>query len=447
MVQPTAPEARSRRRFLKAVGATALAAGTGPAIIIPGRTQPKTLKILKHRAFSAPWGQWFKAFAEHWGQQNDTQVVIDDVGYLELDKYASTEASTEQGHDLIRLAHPPALFEEQLIDLREVFVECERRYGKPHDYVLKNTYNPKTQKFYCFPATFIVHVLLYRKDLWDTVGIVPDSWENIRLGGRQIKFFQNIPVGISLGGDGDSNNTLRAILYSFGASVQNADGLPSLHSQATLESIRFVKTLYTEAMPQDAVSWDLFSNNRAMLAGESSLTMNQSGSILGTAESKQMPIAEQILLGPAPQGPVDRLAPWESPESFAIWKFAKNISGAKQFLIDLTANAREEFLILDLKAFPHYPGTVPDLVDLVSHNAKSNPPDKYKVLATAKDWSTNYGHPGYYNVVIQEIRASTLIPAMFANAATGKMTPEEAMTQADQEVRKIFDKWRALGKV
>ena len=35
----------SRRRFLKAAGATALAAGAGPAVITPGQAQPKTLTI------------------------------------------------------------------------------------------------------------------------------------------------------------------------------------------------------------------------------------------------------------------------------------------------------------------------------------------------------------------------------------------------------------------
>jgi hypothetical protein len=36
---------------------------------------------------------------------------------------------------------------------------------------------------------------------------------------------------------------------------------------------------------------------------------------------------------------------------------------------------------------------------------------------------------------------------MFASVATGKMTPEEALTQADQEVRKIYQKWQDLGKI
>ena len=69
------------------------------------------------------------------------------------------------------------------------------------------------------------------------------------------------------------------------------------------------------------------------------------------------------------------------------------------------------------------------------------------MLATATDWTTNVGYPGTHNSAIDEIYSNGLIPAMFVAAATGKMTPEEALTQADQEVRKIFDKWQDLGKV
>jgi ABC-type glycerol-3-phosphate transport system substrate-binding protein len=32
---------------------------------------------------------------------------------------------------------------------------------------------------------------------------------------------------------------------------------------------------------------------------------------------------------------------------------------------------------------------------------------------------------------------------MFAQAATGKLTPDEALTQADQEARSIFQRWKA----
>ena len=96
---------------------------------------------------------------------------------------------------------------------------------------------------------------------------------------------------------------------------------------------------------------------------------------------------------------------------------------------------------------PTFPGAVPDLEQLLVNDPTANPPDKYKLLATSADWYTSFGFLGYFNAAIDEIYSTGLITNMFAHAATGKMTPEEALIQADQQVRKIFDKWRALGKV
>ena len=49
----------SRRRILKSAAATALAVGTGPAFIIPGRAQKTTLKILKWKHFVPGFDRWF----------------------------------------------------------------------------------------------------------------------------------------------------------------------------------------------------------------------------------------------------------------------------------------------------------------------------------------------------------------------------------------------------
>ena len=69
------------------------------------------------------------------------------------------------------------------------------------------------------------------------------------------------------------------------------------------------------------------------------------------------------------------------------------------------------------------------------------------LLADAAMWTTNIGHPGHTNAAISEIFDRGLIPTMFARAATGELTPEDALDQADSEVRRIFQKWKEKGKV
>ena len=108
---------------------------------------------------------------------------------------------------------------------------------------------------------------------------------------------------------------------------------------------------------------------------------------------------------------------------------------------------RQGFLASEFIYSPCYLSTVPDLEQLVANDTQASPPDKYKIVAHVIDWSTNVGYPGYANAATSEIYDMGLISTMFAHAAIGKMTSDEALTQADQEVRKIFQKWQALGKV
>ena len=90
---------------------------------------------------------------------------------------------------------------------------------------------------------------------------------------------------------------------------------------------------------------------------------------------------------------------------------------------------------------------MPDIQALLSHAPKATPPDKYKVLSDAGTWTIHFGSPGYTNAAIAEIYNSGLIGKMMGQAAAGKLTPEEALNQADAQVQRIFQKWRERGKV
>jgi multiple sugar transport system substrate-binding protein len=96
---------------------------------------------------------------------------------------------------------------------------------------------------------------------------------------------------------------------------------------------------------------------------------------------------------------------------------------------------------------PTFPDAVPDLAALVAGDAGEGSPGKYGLLSETLSWTTNIGHPGFTNPAIGEVYDRGLIPTMFAQAASGRLTPEEALDQADKEVREIFQKWREQGKV
>jgi multiple sugar transport system substrate-binding protein len=441
--------ALSRRRLLKAGGAAALLAGAAPSMIIPrrARAQQKTLRILQWKHFVPSYNEWFsEIYVKEWGAQNDTMVAVDFAGLGDINRDAKAEAEMGRGHDLVIFLKPTGAYEDQVIDHREIYEECEHRFGKIRDSALKNTYNPKTKKYFGFIPSYQPPVIIYRKDLWEAVQAVPASWADVLDGGRRTRLLYEKPVGFSLAPEDNSSWTMHAIMYSFGSSEQDEDGNPALKSKATLEVIKYVKALYDDAMTKDVLTWDAASNNRFMLDGEGALTLD-TVSVPRASENMRLPIARDLWLSGAPGGPVGRLAPAFGLHVYFIWNFAENIDGAKQFLVDYIARSRDAFLASGFQNMPSFPDAVPDLTSLVAQDARASPPDKYRLLADVASWTTNVGYPGYSNPAISEIYNGGLIPTMFARAATGQLTPEETLDQADREVRRIFQNWKERGKV
>jgi len=255
-----------------------------------------------------------------------------------------------------------------------------------------------------------------------------------------------IPVGIGLAPELDSNMALRSILLAFGASVQDQHGQPRLKSPQTLEALKFVKALYQESMTDEVFTWDPSSNNRLLLAGRGSLALNAI-SITRTGENQHIPIADRIMLAKAAAGPAHRLGLQHLLDVYVIWKFADNVDGAKQFLVDYVGNFREAFLASQFYNFPCFPQTVPDLGRLLAHDPRATPTDKYNVFSDVTEWVTNVGYPGHANAAINEIFSNWTISTMFAKAAQGRMQPAEALHAADREVTAVFEKWRARGMV
>jgi multiple sugar transport system substrate-binding protein len=441
----------SRRDFIRVAGAGALAAGVGPAIIIPGRSYAakKKLKIIQWVHFVPPYDEWFnKTYIKEWGEKNDTEVSVDNVGIGFLPARAAAEVGAQKGHDLFLFMSPPAAYEDQVIDHKEIYQECRRKYGDPLDLAIKSTYNPKTKKYFAFSDSYVPDPANYRKDLFDAVGMTkgPDTWDDIRVGGRKIKQQFGNPVGIGLSQELDTSMAMRAIMYSFGSSEQDRDGNVVINSKQTLEAVKFVKALYEETMTDEVFSWDPSSNNRAMLAGKLSVALNAI-SITRTAEKENPEMSKKIMVIKTAKGPVRRIGLEHVMDCYAIWKFAENQEGAKKFLVDYIGNFKKGFLASEFYNFPCFPKTVPDLQKIIANDPKAHPPDKYKVLGDVLDWATNVGYPGYSNAAIDEIFNTWVIPNMFAKAAKGVLSPEDAIKEAETACKRIFAKWKEKGLV
>ncbi len=446
----------SRREFLKAAAAGAAAAGLAPLFAVPQvvLAQPRRLTIQHWSHFVPGFDKFFDGeYTKEWGKANDVEVVVDHVPSGLVAPRAAAEVAAQKGHDLFQFVTPPPNFEPALEDMGDLVEPLLKKHGMV-ELSKRSTYNPKTKKWFGLSLSFTPDPAHYRKDAFDEVGFVPDSWDNILKAGRKLKA-KGLPIGIAISNCIDSNMALRDCLWSFGSSIQNANAEVVINNKNTVEALKYMAAVYKETMDPEVLAWDDSSNNRAMEGGKISWTLNAI-SIARSLEKNNPEFSPRVQIWKPPRGPQPlggkRLGSEHVFFAYAIWKFTppgqKKL--AKQFLVDYAANWAKAFVGSEFYEFPSFPGTVPNLTDQVLHDAvaaKLGQPDKYKELTTALQWSTNVGFPGYANGAEGEVFDTYLIPQMFALAATERMSPEDAAKWAEQQITPIFSKWKARGLI
>jgi multiple sugar transport system substrate-binding protein len=455
-----------RRQFVTTAGAAAAAVAIGPTILI--KRPQKTFKIIQWSHFVPAYDAWFDKYAKDWGTQKGVEVTVDHISLADLTTRANAEVAAQQGHDLFQFLSPPGAFEPQVLDMADVVRDAERVHGPIIDLCKRATYNPVTRKWIGFSDNYVPDPGDYLKSVWTEIGMPdgPKTWEDLVTAGPQISAKHpeiQIPIGIGLSQELDTNMATRAMLWSFDGSIQDANENVVLKSEQTLEALRFAERLFKAGLTPAVLSWNAASNNQALNARATSYILN-SISAYRTAQDNKLAIADDIFFVPALKGP--RGTGWACEHVmgiYAIWKFAQSPDVAKQFLLDLVAHNRDAIMASKLYNFPSFPGALADagtapgrkpaagtawLQQQISNDPfGSNPPTKLKPIGTALEWATNIGHPGPANPAESEVFDTFVLPTMFANAATGRMSAQQALDEAHKQVKTIFEKWRAKGLV
>lgn len=433
-----------RREFVKTVGAAAVAA---PLIYTSKKARAKgkkTLRIMQWKHFVPAYDQWFDGvFAKAWGEKHDTEVIVDHIVNTELNTRAAAEVSAKRGHDLFMFLSPPAAFEQQTLDMTNVYREVVRKHGKMINVAHKSTYNPKTKRYFAFADSYVPDPGNYHKEWWAEAGYPkgPDTWDDLRNGAKKIRAKTGRPCGMGLSQELDTSMALRALLWSFGGAEQDEAGRVVINSKGTIEALKYMKALHSESQTAEVFTWDPSSNNRAMLAGRLSYVQNAI-SVTRTAEHDNNPISSKIGICKALRGPVRRLAAEHLIDCYVIWNFAENKDGAQQFLIDYIDAFRDGFTAGQFYNFPCFERTVPDLKELIANDPRAAPADKYDVLGDVLEWSVNVGYPGYASAGIDEAFRTFVLPTWFAKAARGDETPENAAKAMEAEYKRIFSRWK-----
>ena len=420
-----------------------------PTFAQPSGKLSGDLKILLWSHFVPSHDQWFGNFAKEWGKQVGLNVTVDHINNTEIVARTAAEVQAKQGHDLIQYIAPLSQFEPSVLDLKDVATEAQKRWGEQLPLCVRSSQNKTTGKHYAFAPGWSPDPGNYRKSLWEGVGLAngPQSWDDLLRGGAEIKKSKNVQMGLGMSQEIDSNMIGRALMWAYGASIQDENEKVVINSPETIAAVEFMQKLFKDTMTNEVFSWNPASNNQGMIAGQMSYIVN-SISAFRSAQADNPEVSDDVGFVPALKGPKAGVAAQHVMYNWIVPNHAANADAAKEFLLHYTANFPLVTYHSKLYDLPAFPKLVPQLNTWLDKDPfGANPANKLAVLKNATDWSTNVSHPGPENTAMGEVFSTFIIPNMYAKAARGEMSPQQAVADAERQITPIFDKWRRRGLV
>src|SRR3989454_7201520 len=188
-----------------------------------------------------------------------TTLFRSHISLADLGTRGNAEVAAQQGHDLFQFLSPPGAFEPQVLDMADVVKEAERQNGPLLDLCRRSTYNPVTRKWFGFSDNYVPDPGDYLKTIWTELGMPdgPVTWEDLVKAAPLIKGKHpeiQIPIGIGMSQELDSNMAARAMIWSFDGSVQDQNENVVLKSDHSLEALEFGVRLFKAGMNPSVMS-------------------------------------------------------------------------------------------------------------------------------------------------------------------------------------------------
>src|SRR5258705_7385034 len=299
MSTPTEVAMQSRRQFIlkgaKLVAVGAAAASAGPSVFVRGAgAAGKELKGLQGAHLVPAYDKWFDPWAKEWGAKRGVEVTVDHVGFGDVVPRAPAEVAAQSGHDVHMFIGLASAFEEHVIDLKEVSGTLEKKYGKPVELSTRSTYNPLTKKQFALSDMWVPDPGNYHKKVWTDIGMPsgPATYEDLVKAAPEIKKVapqMQIPIGVGLSQDIDSNMAVRNILWCHGGSIQDKDSNLVLNPPENPPAPGYTQRPDGGGVNQAGLSWEAPPHKQTLNAHENPYILNSIPSYR-TAQDKKLPL-------------------------------------------------------------------------------------------------------------------------------------------------------------
>lgn len=416
-----------------------------------------SISITQWSHFVPKYDEWFGQYAQEWGKAHNVKVTVNHINLSDLPASLAAAIAAGEGPTLVEMNAAPSAFIEGLQPLDDVNAAAQATFGDMIDTCRYSSYLQTKNLWYGFCHGWVPDPGVYRTDLWEQVDFPngPESYDDLLAGGSKLFQKSGLPVAVGLSPELDSEFYARALIWSFGGAIQDEEGNVVFNSPETLAAVRYQKQLFDNAMTPQVFAWNPASNNQTFIGGQASYIQN-SISFFRSAQDINSPMAKVTGFRPGLKGPDGHEARMPSHVWFiyvmpAYVKDPNKVTAAKNFILDLNTNYSNASYYSKFYNFPAFREQVPQLYQdggwLDQDPWGSEPADKLAILKSAEDWTVWLGYPGYAHPAIGEVYQTHVITTMMADVARGTKTPEQAVKDADAQIRTIFAKWRKRGYV
>jgi multiple sugar transport system substrate-binding protein len=431
-----------RRAFLKVTGAAAATTGVA-GILVSGRApawaQAKKLHLLHWVDFVPAGDDELTRQMGEAGKALGAEITLERINANDMQARITAAIESGNGPDIFQMLHNwTHLYQKACTDVGELASWKEKDQGAYYE--LSKQAALVGGKWLALPYGVVGNAVVYRTDLFEEVGAkVPKTWQENREIAKKLKA-KGYPMGQTLGHTfGDAPTFTYPYLWSWGGKEVEKDGKTvAINSKETVESVKFLVAMYKEGYDEGGLAWDDSSNNRALLAGTISATLNGASIYI---EAKRKPDQYKTEKGdpmwkhldhyPLPGGRAGQFS-YHVPFAHAVMSYSKNQQLARDFLKWM--HSKEQFgkwFVIEAgysvgsnKFWEQHPMW-----------EKLDPP--MKPYRTATSFARAFGYAGPFSARATEVYTKYIVTDLYAKAVQG-MTAEESVKWADGELKKIY---------
>jgi len=376
---------------------------------------------------------------KEWGEKNNMEVKVQWLTFADItSKYvAGIETGTTPCiGELDSTGAPRYIAMGQLTDVSDLFKEISETNGGALEYSKKPIY--VNGKYWTIPNSGSGGVWYVRDDLRQKTGLpLPQTWDEVvKLAQAINKVDPNVyGIGTTFNRSSDGEDMTYNLIWSFGGQESDEAGEQvMINSPETLAALKWAMNTYTtwKIQPPGAMGWTDSSNNEAWMAGKIGQTTNGPSIYYALAKKNHELLDATRLTKGIPAGPAGRARLLGKMMSFGIFKTCKYKEEAKSLLrYIMVPHRRAPYLYYGVgQITPIYQKEIEDMFWNLGPN-----------LQAARDCYKHgryIGWPGVPNLRAAEVIARHVYTDMIGRAVSGKLTPEQALAEAEARVKDIY---------